>query len=350
MNVIFVIVLFFLFFQCITQVDADKNSEITFAVVLTTIPPRFSHLTTTILSWLEQDLQPLRVCIYVPQRYKRFRRKQNVQGTISLIDYLESKLVKQSTIVHNALKTSVVKLVNIAEDSGAITRFSGVINEQAYWMEPPPNISTTCFNRFTEKLPDYWLLCDDDVKYAKFTTTKYYHAILHFSNQYNALPSFGLTQFSEDYRMVYALNSNSDPEAVPHVQGVDTYIVPQQYLQSQYCGFDVLHYLHINAAVNFFHDTCPETFYHDDYIVSFLLHLAGLKMWSIWNYDNVAGHIEGVSKSNFQMHMAADVFEKEESVKKCVATYATQIYLLSRQRLSSERSIVAACNNIAMKV
>jgi hypothetical protein len=333
MNVIIITFFFFFLLHYETQISVcknfDKSDEIAFAVVLTTIPPRFPHLTTTILSWLEQDLPPVRICIYVPRQYKRFRRKQNLKMGISFLHYLESKLSKQSTRLSEALNKSVVKLVDASEDYGAITRFSGLINEQIFWSKAPPNISSTCFNRFTEELPHFWLISDDDVKYAQFTTTKYFHGILHFNQQHKVERSFGLTQFSEDYRMVYQ-DSESNLHAVPHVQGVDTYIVPQEYLMLQYCTFDVLHYLHVNAAINFFHDVCPEAFFHDDYIVSFLLHLAGLKVWSIWNYDNLAGHIEGVSKSNFQMHMSADVFEKEESVKKCVSTYATQIILLTR--------------------
>lgn len=321
-----------------------QNSHPSFAVALSTIPPRFEHISATLLSWINQEIQPLRICIYVPKSYKRFRRKSKKNITKSFSRLLQSSL-QLSPIVDEWLRNGKIKVVDIDRDWGSITRFVGVIQEQRYWHAPPNEFSDSCFNSFEEIIPQYWLFCDDDVHYVHNTISKYNYSISYFQKQLGLVETFGLSQFSEDYRVAYRLESDSQQvHLIPHVQGVDTYLIPHNFLLQQYCAFDVLHYLHVVAAIEFFHKQCPESFYQDDYIVSFLLHLSGLKMISMWNYDKLADHIEGVSRSQFQMHMDEDVFAKEAATKECISIFANYVLLLCSGAPSMLTPIPPVCD------
>ena len=59
---------------------SNNNNNIlmtpSFAVGLTTIPPRFGSVYVTVQSWLEQQYPPKYICIFVPSKYKRFQQRQ----------------------------------------------------------------------------------------------------------------------------------------------------------------------------------------------------------------------------------------------------------------------------------
>ena len=69
---------------------------------------------------------------------------------------------------------------------------------------------------------------------------------------------------------------------------------------------------------------CPLSFYQDDYIVSYLVHLSGFDVHSVWDsHIQVIDHINHVSKSNYQMHMNSnEVVEREHSTVDCIVEYA----------------------------
>jgi len=295
-----------------------------FAIVLSTIPPRFKNVASTLISWISQSIPPKRICMYIPLKYKRFRRRQQIRQE-SFHELLRSSIQSHpNPSLLQWMNEGRLKIIDVENDWGPITRFVGVINEQKNWNFSSP-LTESCFDVFKEDLPQYWLFCDDDVFYVPESLQKYSYYLDYFDNLLNGNKNFGLTQFSEDFRVAYQLESDSSMQFIRHVQGVDTYIIPQSRLMEQYCGYGALHFLHMSAAIEFFHSVCPESFYQDDYIVSFLLHLADLEMISIWNYDSLATHIDGISKSNFQMHMDDEVFAKELATKRCVTTYANYI-------------------------
>jgi hypothetical protein len=208
-----------------------------------------------------------------------------------------------------ALFAQTIQVIEIGKDYGPATKFVGMLHYQHL-------INHNTDNLF---IPNYWIVADDDVRYSPITVAKYQFAL---QMEFGDCTNCGLTHFSEDYRLQYQLTSGegvvSPVERVLHIQGVDTYMIPHSILQDHYINKMGLHHEVFGRAVDSFHHVCPESFFQDDYIVSYLLHRAGVRMQSVWNNDNMAAHVEGVSKSNSQMHMNSNVFKREEITKLCI--------------------------------
>ncbi len=178
---------------------------------------------------------------------------------------------------------------------------------------------------------DHWVVADDDVHYSPITLSKYLFSFVQLMGADHSLSNTGLTHFSEDYRIQYSLGNEGVPRRVMHLQGVDTYLLSDSLLAQYTAANGPLHHSTVVNAVEFIHGKCPDAFYQDDYVVSLLLSLAGVNMRSVWNNDNMATHIEGVSKSNSQMHMHPKVFAREEAAKACIVQIATEVHQLIHQ-------------------
>jgi hypothetical protein len=216
-------------------------------------------------------------------------------------------ILSRDTTLTIALSSGVIQVIEIEKDYGPATKFVGMLYYQHLIHQNTNGLTI---------LPDYWIVADDDVRYSPITIAKYQFAL---QMEFGDCVGCGLTHFSEDYRLQYQLSGVDSPvERVLHIQGVDTYLIPQSILKSHYTNRMGLHFEVFIRAVNSFHQICPESFYQDDYIVSYLLHRAGIRMYSVWNNDNMASHVEGVSKSNSQMHMNPNVFKREEITKICI--------------------------------
>lgn len=317
-------------------INGQVNHDYSYAIAITTIPPRFDHIVPTLLSWINQSYQPIRICIYIPIDYQRFKAKQRQSASpLNLLQVFKNKISKNQYI-ESLIKQQKIKIIELSKDYGPISRFIGLIQEQI--------ISETrnCFYPLVEQLPDYWVISDDDVNYSTNSLSKYQSMFNHFpdlqyknsfisSNQeiqerQNIFEFHSLSQFSLDYRVYYQLHHQDKINIFPHLQGVDTYLIPHKALQLSYINKGPLYYHRLLRAINYFHNECPESFFQDDYLISFLLHLGGIEYHSIWAQDNFAQHIEGISKNNHQMHMKPDVFHKESATKACIFDHADQIY------------------------
>lgn len=313
-----------------------QNSSLpTYSLAMTTIPPRFPHLAPTLLSWLHQVHKPNRICIYIPVSYKRFRKKGAASSmSLSTYDLLMKHLVNNPQI-NLAIESKIVRVVLLEKDFGPISKLVGVLMEQKNLDSNryTSNISN-CYER-NENLPNFWIFGDDDVEYSQYTILKYnyyisnYHITDMFSLSDWNTNHFVLTQFVETYRIFYdILFADGDiKRIVPrHLQGVDTYLISTNSFLNNWEHFGIFHFKTALAIIDFFHDSCPESFYQDDYLVSFLVSLANIPIYTIWNNDKLTSHVEGVSLSNFQMHRDPKVNFREETTKSCIYTYANDIY------------------------
>lgn len=140
--------------------------------------------------------------------------------------------------------------------------------------------------------------------------------------------TIALTHFSKDQRMSVKLQHESSHRIISHVQGVDTILVSNALLYDQMQHNRAFSYKQFTRILDYFHDKCYDSFYQDDYIIAFAMNIAGIVVKSIWNNFNVAGHIEGVSKNNSQMHMNSKVFVREHNTKLCIQQYADAVYHL----------------------
>jgi len=206
---------------------------------------------------------------------------------------------------------------------------------------------SSSFGEECEEEPDYWLIADDDVFYHPSTIVRYQRGIEYLassssstssSSSKSVLDSTVLTHFASDERVVVKIHgeASSSSRAIAHIQGVDTVLFSRLLLQQQYDERSTLHPDQFASLLLFFHAHCRESFYQDDYLISFAINTGGLYVHSLSKNsssgssrgsrrDNVAKHIEGVSKSNSQMHMKPHVFQREEATKACLVKHATHV-------------------------
>ena len=294
-----------------------SNDHVTVAISMTSIPSRFNHMTECLLSWINQDVQPNYIFIFIPKQYKRFKRKQEyhdddgnvvVTFTRKLISILNNSIELQEYIINN-----MINVIEIDKDWGPITKVIGMLQYNNDWLKYD-----------YRKQPDYWIIGDDDVKYLKNTISDYIIAIntLPIGNNNNIKNNI-LTHFPEDNRI--KVNINNENITINHVQGVDTILFPTILLLNQCLYGYSFCYNNLIILLKYFHKKCTDSFYQDDYIISYSLALGSIKVNSIWNNDNVAKNIDGISKSNMQMHLNSKVFKRESNTKECIILSSNEI-------------------------
>lgn len=73
-------------------------------------------------------------------------------------------------------------------------------------------------------------------------------------------------------------------------------------------------------------------------MLSFLLHLAGIKFQSISNttqvYDrpSVSGAMTGITEDHYQIFMSEDKTKREAATKACISTYARDVISMLSER------------------
>lgn len=256
------------------------------------------------------------------------------------------------------------KTINIIEldyDWGPATKFIGIITLLHDYLQKYEYNNDTSMIVLLHQLPTFWLLCDDDVKYDKYIShlytntysntsiyNTYYNSTqllidttatrtsttyevfpeLQYNNNNNSF--IGYTLFTNESRVTYQLSHNPNiTYNIPHIQGVDTYVISTISLIYQY-KYKLLLYLPnlIQIMLRFHQKLCIESFYQDDYIISFLLHISGIIMKSLRNSNTslMVHNIDGLSKAYFQMHMNEEVFIREYLTQQCIIIHANDIY------------------------
>ena len=366
------LVLSFLFLNC-----GNCSGVLNYGVALTTIPPRFGVLHHQLRSWLNQSIAVNKIRIFVPKSFKRFRSKRMKRDSGMYKDQLLSQLNKHLDIAM-ALHSSLIEVVDIEQDWGPLSKFVGII-QNSHNSEAVSDLHV-----------DYWIFCDDDLEYAPSLAEHYamYIDTFHSDNEPLYLPDknahygkIGFTMFTTEHRLQFQLqrpDGRSQVRNVPHIQGVDSYIIPSAALSGD-TKHNISTHLISHGSVDsvadgksisplgnasnvlriisrIHNEWCPESFYQDDYIVSTLLNLSGVymhsarlasPMCSISREDpsaigycvvgstectidcsnglSLANSIDGVSKHHFQMHMKEEVFMRETITQQCLMTHANEI-------------------------
>lgn len=284
--------------------------EARYGVALTTIPPRFDSLEPVILSMVSQVLVPDIIFVFVPMEYKRFKWAYDVSPK----QYLQGRLNSFCSVLTNKCNGKVL-VQETPDDWGPATKLVGLI-----WVLHMTKTSASNLSGFIS----HWVVCDDDVFYTDELIAKYHRAVVQKQPQNGKDEKNGYvyTFFSPDQRVSYFSERFQRVNRMLHIQGVDTIMLSTSSLMSN----PVLSYDMFSASVSYFHAVCPGSFYQDDYVFSFLFHLAGLEVNSLWDANSqMVDHVEGVSKSNQQMHMENDVFEKEQETQLCITEHANNL-------------------------
>lgn len=294
------------------------NILLRFSVCVTTIPPRFKSIQHSLLSWFEDGIGPSQIFIFIPKNYRRFRRRLVVENISESLATLENHAVnlRHKLLNNEALSRLIqeqrIQIIELEKDWGPISKFIGVMS-------------------VANMLDDYIVFCDDDVRYSSKILDLYGQAWQAVKNRHN-VGHLGFTIFAETYRLLLPTfgKGSTTTTYVQHVQGVDTYAIPKAALRE--CNGDARSLCFVAAVqiVEAFHKICPQSFYQDDYIASYLIHTGDVVMKSIRNVDHTVEkfvqNIDNVSKAYFQMHMQGDVFIREYGTQQCVMGNAEAIY------------------------
>jgi hypothetical protein len=294
----------FLLFQFISSVTCENRV----GVGLTTIPPRFATVYHVIQSWFEQEKAPDVIVLFIPEKYHNFIGESRRDHTKNM-KTLTSELRKHYS---RELDDGKIVIRSVKTDHGPITKYLGLFQN---------------FEQLQSKYQiDYWVIGDDDVRYSSNTISDYMRAIAKNPRNKNKI----LTHFKSHPRINAVVNNS--PISIQHLQGVDTILFPTSLLSST----PSFTFPAASSAVSFLHSKCPESFYQDDYVISFLVSLAHSEdIQSIWSGQKVAHHVNGVSKAGQQMHTHKDVFHREEETKHCIAKYSNEISQIVKKFESS---------------
>jgi len=290
---------------------------------------------------------------------------------------LYSKQQKQSELTCSEHQSSVIiAVLDSVADYGPATKHVGVLYASQQWLFTSMITSASAANDcylFGLPMPTHWVVGDDDVAYLPSTLQRYEQALrgVHGRGSLPPLPSPNtlpphlptkprqnrllkdiiFTHFSLDYRQILKYVDESFRRPIVHIQGVDTVLFPTSLLREHHSrspsmsanwngeGSGVeLPSLRLDLfvlGVQYFHRVCPSSFYQDDYVVSFLLNLGHCDVRSTWRQydDNVARHIEAVSMSHHQMHMHAQVQQREHLTKECIQMHAERVRALLLQHV-----------------
>lgn len=191
--------------------------------------------------------------------------------------------------------------------------------------------------------PEHWIVCDDDVAYLPDTLSKYYFSqhvgtdLSSSSAEANTLAPQTplqlqrtvLTHFSEDYRIILKLKEEPFKRPMMQIQGVDTVLIPHALLLAHTRGesdhYPSLYVEKFRLLLSYIHTLCPSSFYQDDYLISFAMNIGNTDIRSIWNSENVAKHVDGLSKQYHQMHMSKLVHDREAETRHCLMEHADDI-------------------------
>mmetsp|Transcript_19971 Transcript_19971/g.28693 ORF Transcript_19971/g.28693 Transcript_19971/m.28693 type:complete len:316 (+) Transcript_19971:51-998(+) len=287
-------------FVLLVSLSSAIGSSASFGVCLTTIPPRFSTVHHVVSSWLSQEIPPATIAIFVPRKYKNFI-SESPRDKSRNIAALTNELKKHFPADIDSRRIIVQAM---DQDWGPITKYAGLL-QHFQELDPSGDI-------------DYWVIGDDDVRYLDTTLSDYWRRI-----QDGAPPVPVLTHFKIESRVNVNITGVFTP--VQHIQGVDTVLLPRHLLLQQAKSNGVLSHDIFTTGVEEFHKVCPDSFYQDDYIMSFLVAISGASVESVWTGGKVAHHVTGVSKSNQQMHIHPNVFKREETAKACTIVHGSRV-------------------------
>ena len=186
------------------------RTSVSFGVGLTTIPPRYSSVHHVVTSWLQQEVPPAIIVIFLPKKYTMFVNGIGKNKNKNFIT-LENELKRHFT---SELEEGRVVIQMVPKDLGPLTKYVGMLE------------FFSAFDKGAAGVIDRWVIGDDDVHYAANTVTGYTKALLN-----HVTPESSLVTTSVDDSIM----THFDVHARVEVQLDDTTRHPMNHLQVGCC-------------------------------------------------------------------------------------------------------------------
>ena len=196
-------------------------------VHFTTIPTRYAYLEYTINSWLSQTVPVRHIIISVSQEYKHY--KENDLSLLNRYKELSDKIIIQVLDIDHGPHDKVV---------GAL-----------YYRDILENKTREKKETKETKEKVYTIICDDDLYYHPETVASYQEMIPGQKS-----PTV-YTHFSDETHRL---------KDIRHIQGADSYILPPFFFKKTTIEI-------YTAFLDKCFQECPDTFYQDDYVISYYI-------------------------------------------------------------------------------
>eukprot|EP01041_Mallomonas_annulata_P005757 gene5757-11632_t len=278
------------------------SSSSKWAVSFATIRPRFRFCNFTVQSWLRQSTKPDYILIFVNSHWDSQRKRRiqipSVQNsadnhmsrlhTISDTERLRRRIAREFPVEYSS---GIIRIIEIAKDYGPSTKFVGVL------------MSLNMFD------VDYWVIGDDDLIYKN-------HLLSTYSNHYIKNPPSAqhgpVTTFFDREIFVLQIPSlqvKTETTTVYHVQGADTYVIPDVLLRRQNHLGLLITYGKYTLLLEYLFRQCPNSYINDDYIVSYALTVSNITISSLWE-GNVMYTATADSDGPSELHSEIDIYSK----------------------------------------
>eukprot|EP01041_Mallomonas_annulata_P005339 gene5339-10681_t len=300
------IILCLFILQPIKSTNHTVNINNTWAFAFATIPPRFNRCSETIQSLLRQTIKPKHVIIYVTQFWDPNRkiRDPSAQKTLEFSNYDNANKLRKKIYEEfpEEWKNGVISVVEMPKDFGPATKLVGVLMT------------------FSLYHVDYWIINDDDLIYDENVIRRYFTEFQKNTMNRDIGPVF--TLFNSLFNS-FNVNIYGKKLFIPQVQGADTYVIPSLTLLRQSLSGGPLSYAKFPLFLEYIYQICPESYYNDDFLISFSLRLAKLHVESLWNKR--IPYVVNDENHNSELHLDPLDRNKKDKTISCLHDEANTI-------------------------
>lgn len=311
------------------SVEFNRILPIECNVVFTTIPQRIESIHYTLASWIKQEDALVHIFVVIPTStsFSLANSSQQTSYECKVLSRVRKGLMNLGLTFADVscggpivLSSATVTFVTLPTEYGPVTKYAGL------------SFLATSQDLITSKRSDFWIVSDDDVYYDSQIVKLYGLKLTGIPKQFWG--DIVATGFAPSTRLEIQSNVKPDVqdeyssrvEKVKHIQGVDTVMIPSVLVANSVAQRTLFHYNVLSTILTYVHVVCPDTYFQDDYVISLLLHISNIDIVSIWSPSyQLVHHVEGVSKSNDQMHMNSEVHDREDKSRRCLALYANRL-------------------------
>ena len=296
------------------QFSSAKNA--TWAVSFASIEPRFDICISTVSSWIKQIIKPSYIVISVTPHWDPGRVERGptwVNSSISSdAELLRKKLFDKFP---QEVKQGSIVVIEIPKDHGPATKIVGVLSY---------------FSLFPV---DYWVIGDDDLIYRDDLLKRYDEEYTKNPPKPDTGPVY--THFNSGF-LLFSLNISGFNLNVPQLQGADTYSIPTSVLVRQSRRALPLSYAQYLPMLEYMFATCPDSYYNDDFLISYTLAIARINMISI--ADTIMYSINDKDHSS-EIHLTALNSKRRAETLSCLKKENDAIMKMWRIKFRFKQSL-----------